>query len=83
MSPRGYLALAILTIIGAAGCAEKHWTKPDATAEDFNRDSHACGQEAQRGVYIGTPVNKRVYRSCMRARGYQLVDGGQWVGLRD
>ena len=83
MSPRGYLALAILTAIAAAGCAEKHWTRPGATVEDFNRDSHACGLEAQRGVYVGTPVNKRVYRSCMHARGYQLVEGGQWVGLRD
>ena len=83
MSPRGYLALVILTAIGAAGCAEKHWTKPGATVEDFNRDSYACGQEAQRGVYVGVPINKRLYRSCMVARGYQLVEGGPWVGLRD
>ena len=83
MSPRGYLAFAILTAIGAAGCAEKHWSKPDATVEDFNRDSHACGLEAQRGVFVGVPVNTRVYRSCMFARGFRRVEGGQWVGLKD
>jgi len=83
LSPRGYVALAILTAVGAAGCAERHWTKTGATVEDFNRDSHACGLEAQRGVYAGIPVNKFAYRSCMRARGYQFVEGGQWVGLRD
>ena len=83
MSSRGYLAFAILAMIGVAGCAELHWTKPGATVEDFNRDSHACGQEAQRGVFVGAPVNTRVYRSCMAARGYRRVEGGQWVGLRD
>ena len=76
------LVLVLLTALGAAGCAEKRWTKPGATVEDFNQDSHACGLEAQRGVYTNTPVDKRVYRTCMRARGYQLVEGGQWIGLR-
>ena len=83
MNPRGYLAFAILAAIGIAGCAEKRWTKPGATVEDFNRDSHECGQEAQRGVFVAAPVNTRVYRSCMFARGYRRVEGGQWVGLRD
>ena len=78
-----FLGLAILTAILVAGCAEKHWTKPGATLEDFNRDSSACGLEARRGVYIGVPVNKRAYRYCMRARGYRQVEGGEWVGLRD
>jgi len=85
MSSRGYLALALLTSLGVAACSDKHWTKAGATVEDFNRDNHECALEAQRGVfsYKGTPVNKRTYRNCMRARGYQLVEGGQWVGLRD
>src|SRR6266550_534494 len=79
---RGYVMVATMAAIAFAGCAEKRWTKPGATVEDFNLDSHACGQEAQRGVYTNTPVDKRVYRTCMRARGYQLVEGGQWIGLR-
>lgn len=78
-----YLRLAILTAILVTGCAERHWTKPGATREDFNRDSSACAREARRSVYIGTPVNKRLYRGCMRARGYQQVEGGEWVGARD
>ena len=83
MSPRGYLMVALLTAMGVAGCAERHWAKPGATVEDFNRDSHACGLEAQRGVFSGLPVRTQPYRSCMRARGYQLVEGGPWVGLKD
>ena len=46
-----YLGLAILTAILLTGCAEKRWSKPDATLEDFNRDSHACVLEARRGDY--------------------------------
>lgn len=83
MSARGYVALAMLTAIGAVACSGRHWTKPGATVEDFNRDSHACGLEAQRGVFSGLPVRTQTYRSCMRARGYQLVEGGPWVGLKD
>ena len=67
----------------AVRVAEKHWTKPGATLEDFNRDSSACGLEARRGVNVGIPVNKRAYRYCMRDRGYRQVEGGEWVGLRD
>jgi len=85
MCPRRALALALLAVLGVAACSENHWTKPGATVEDFNRDNYACALEAQRGVfsYQATPVNKRTYRTCMRARGYQLVECGQWVGLRD
>ena len=75
-----YLGLAILTAILLTGCAEKRWSKPDATLEDFNRDSHACVLEARRGVYIGTPINKRHYRGCMRGRGYRQAEGGEWAG---
>lgn len=78
-----HVGLAILTAVLVAGCAQKHWTKPGATAEDFERDSRACGLEARRGVFIAPPVDKRIYRSCMTTRGYQRVEGGTWVGLRD
>ena len=83
MSSRAYVAFAILVATGVAGCTEKRWTKPGATVEDFNRDSHECGQEAQRGVFVQAPVKTRTYRSCMFNRGYSRVEGGQWVGLRD
>ena len=78
-----YLGLVILTAALLAGCAEKHWAKQRATVEEFERDSKACGLEAQRGVFTAPPVNKRKYRSCMTARGYERVQGGKWVGLRD
>jgi uncharacterized protein YcfL len=77
------LGFAILTAFLLVGCAPKHWAKPGATAEDFERDSKACGLEARRGVFTAPPVDKRRYRSCMTARGYERVEGGKWVGLRD
>ena len=78
-----YLALVVLTTVLVTGCAPKHWSKPGATTEDFVRDSEACGLQARRGVFIAPPVDKRVYRGCMSARGYERVEGGRWVGLRD
>ena len=78
-----YVVLVILSGVLAGGCATKHWTKPGATAQDFARDSEACGLEARRGVFTAPPVDKRKYRSCMMARGYERVEGGQWMGLRD
>ena len=53
-----YIGLGILTAILVSGCSGKHWTKPGATVEDFNRDSHACGVEARLGVFIGPPVDR-------------------------
>ncbi len=69
MSPRGYLTVALLTAMGVAGCAEKHWAKPGATVEDFNRDSHACGLEAQRGVFGGLPVRTQPINSSRAGHG--------------
>jgi hypothetical protein len=80
---RRYLGLAILASVLVTGCADKHWTKPGATAEDFVRDSDACALEARRGVFTAPPVDKRKYRSCMMARGYARVEGGKWLGVRD
>jgi len=78
-----YLGLAILMALLATGCAPKHWSKPGATVEDFVRDSKACELKARRGVFTAPPVDKRTYRSCMTSRGYERVEGGKWVGLRD
>jgi len=78
-----YLALTILACVLVGGCATRHWTKPGATAQEFARDSDACGLEARRGVFTAPPVDKRKYRSCMMARGYERVVGGEWAGLRD
>jgi len=81
------------------GCAQtKHWTKPESTADDFARDSQNCEREATRiygrsagfhpaasfspsGVYAN--VSTDTYRDCLERKGYQRVEGGQWVGVRD
>lgn len=28
-------------------------------------------------------INEEMYRMCLQARGYQRVEGGAWVGVRD
>lgn len=83
-------------IISMAACGStKHWTKPGATAEDFNRNSWACAQQTattERRAGFGSgggfynerdTVSKDRYRACLKAQGYQHVPGGAWEGLRD
>jgi hypothetical protein len=83
------IALAVL-----GGCSTKHWTKAGGTEADFNQDSYACAQQHGRDTFqwrppiaggprYGLEINKDLYRSCMKAKGYSLVEGGQWEGLRD
>lgn len=88
----GLAAILVLT-----GCADKHWAKPGATAQEFNRDSYECAREARQSVarwgggivgMINQPkddesVNKELYRACVQARGYERVQGGPWKGIRD
>ncbi len=32
---------------------------------------------------IRNEVDKDLYRTCMRLKGYELVEGGKWEGFRD
>lgn len=76
-------------------CTSTHWSKPDGTLEGFNRDSYDCVREARTSwtappiaILFGPSadergVNKELYRTCLQSRGYQRVDGGTWVGVRD
>jgi hypothetical protein len=79
----------LLGLLTVAGCAttERGWTRPNTTEAEFNRDSYECAREAVEwsvtAPRIETKVNKDLYRACMRARGYQLVEGGAWRGFRD
>jgi hypothetical protein len=89
------LASAV-TVAVAVGCASStlHWTKPGATRDDFNRDSYECAQQHSRDTFTWRPpiaggpeygpaVNKDLYRACLQSRGYQRVEGGEWIGIRD
>jgi hypothetical protein len=91
---RPHLTAVLLCTVGLlSGCASKHWAKTGVTAEDFGRDSYQCAQEARMGFVWGGSafgpsrdermVNRDLYRGCVQARGYQHVEGGEWVGFRD
>jgi hypothetical protein len=94
------LALVGGLVVVLAACApSKHWTKAEATYDDFVRDSQGCESVSTR-VYGGSSsgfhpfasfrssgqhadVSKSMYQACMQERGYHHVEGGQWVGARD
>ena len=93
------IVFLVLALLSLAGCATKHWTKPGVTAQDFHRDSFECAQQTLHSTETSmapsfwfwsggstsseTKVSKELYRTCLQAKGYQLVQGGQWEGLRD
>lgn len=94
MGPRRWAAVLIFTVL-LAGCAARHWTRPDTTAQQFEQDSWDCARASsapatRAGVGGGVGfyrsevvVNKDLYQSCLRVRGYRQVEGGPFVGVRD
>ena len=71
MSPgrRARAALALGAVVaGLAGCGRYYWSKPNASLEEFNRDSAACAREASPQYQI---VIDDTYRACLKARGWQ------------
>jgi hypothetical protein len=89
-------ALFLVLTLGAVACtSQRGWTKAGAIEADFNRDSYECAREAtfssrRAGITGGSGffreesnTDRDLYRACMRARSYQLVEGGQWQGFRD
>lgn len=67
--PRAWLGIALLAF-SLAGCARYYWSRPGATAEQFDRDNRECAvaaaanpTEAAHGI-----VNEPLYRACLQAR---------------
>lgn len=92
MRPTATFLLVVTATMVFYGCAPKYWTKPGATATDFRRDSFNCAQQSKmlvpRGTQsvIGFPsyewrVDEEMYRQCLRVRGYQQSEDGQWEGV--
>jgi hypothetical protein len=89
------IAALVLVVFGSGCTTELGWAKAGAAEADFNRDSYECAREAtvasRRAAIVDGPgavrgeakSDKDLYRACMRARGYQLIDGGHWRGFRD
>ena len=72
---RGVLGAAMVagTLTGGlGGCVRYYWSKPDATAEEFNRDNQQCISESspttatlKTGVFV-----EQLYRSCLATKGW-------------
>jgi hypothetical protein len=96
MPGSGTIALVAIAMVGAVACASpRGWVRAGETEADFNRNSYECAREAtfasrraaitEGSGFLGeeAKTSKDLYRTCMRARGYQLVQGGEWRGFRD
>lgn len=89
------LVLLLPLFILGTGCMTAHWSKPGATAEQFYKDSLECAHGSSSfyrqagwsvgggGYSEGTMVGKDMYRTCMRAKGYEKNDPKGWEGFRD
>jgi hypothetical protein len=71
----GALLLAAVLAAALGGCARYYWTKAGSTAEQFDRDSRECVQDAKgtvpgpvAGLAVG--VIEQRYRACLAGRGY-------------
>jgi hypothetical protein len=94
-SCRSLSIAALVFVVAGSGCTtERGWAKAGAAEADFNRDSYECAREATfasrrtdvdgSGAVRGEVKSaKDLYRACMRARGYQLLDRGHWRGFHD
>jgi len=64
---RGLLVLALGVFL--TGCGKHYWEAPGRGVAEFETDSGQCIQEAKTKYEI----SERVYRGCMRARGWARV----------
>lgn len=69
-----FLLAAILAAL-LGGCARYYWMKASSTAEQFDRDSRECVQEAKSTVPgpvsgLAVDVIDQKYRTCLAGRGY-------------
>src|SRR3989442_2227917 len=66
----------IRVIVGAlllGGCAQFYWSKPNGTAEQFDRASPECAREAGTNPTAAAHgiVDERIYRACLSALGWR------------
>ena len=67
-------ALSLLSLVALSGCGKHYWGRPEASPEDFARDSGECAR--QYALYRGETkefgtVLQDQYKDCLRSRGWQ------------
>ena len=66
-----WLVLALGLLGGLSGCGRYYWSKPNATAEQFDRDSRECAREASPATTAALGVvDLPRYRGCLSGRGW-------------
>jgi hypothetical protein len=65
------LAFVLGVLSSLSGCGRYYWSKPNATAEQFDRDSRECAREASPATTASLGVvDLATYRGCLSARGW-------------
>lgn len=67
--------VVVVAVIGLAGCAPAHWTKPGGTVAQFERDKAECLYEGNKAtasdqnMFAGLMAND-LASQCLQLRGY-------------
>src|SRR5215475_9743719 len=76
------LAMVVALAAGCVGTTKTIWVKSGATEQEWRRDSYECSRDS-RTFYLGSGLGlllaeieakkkaRRIYRDCMRARGWE------------
>lgn len=64
--------LTVGALLALAGCSH-YWERPGGIVADFERESGACIEDARQSPY-GPDSLERVYRACMRGKGWRRVE---------
>jgi len=72
--------LLVLPSCAASGAKRPEWTKTGTDTQELNQDRYQCERENMRTVYWpaweagARRVDRDLFRSCMRARGWVHAD---------
>jgi hypothetical protein len=74
MRPSRFLA-ALALLCACAGSWDQGWTRPGASAEDFDRERRECLQSAAQGKgaqqFGYDSPDQQLFATCMQQRGWQ------------
>ncbi len=70
--------LPLLASLTLTSCAQRVWTKPGASDQDFATDRYGCERDVRQSGYYGTGLAGAVnmnsfFSECMNAHGWSLT----------
>jgi len=71
------ILLAMVGLLGGCSTTKYVWTKSPFIEEQFKQENYQCTQESRTNSSGGGSGLNELYKMCMEARGYELVDGSK------